>query len=71
MPVNLLITFIVTTLIGQAIVVGIGALVDYYYPTAISLLIFFPLFFLTFWVTWRLSIKLTEPKTSIDNSAAT
>jgi hypothetical protein len=28
----------------------------------VSLLIFFPLFFLTIWLAWKLSIKLTEPK---------
>jgi hypothetical protein len=62
--VNLLITYFFTTLIGQSIVVGVGVLVDYYYPSAISLLVFFPLFFLMFWLTWRLSVRLTEPKTA-------
>jgi hypothetical protein len=28
----------------------------------VSLLIFFPVFFLTIWSAWRLSVKLTEPK---------
>jgi hypothetical protein len=27
-----------------------------------SLLLFFPLFFLTIWVSWLLSVKLTKPK---------
>lgn len=66
---NLLITFIVTTLIAQSVVVAIGSLVDYYWPSAISLMIFFPLFFLTFWVTWKFSVKFTEPKTT-DTPAA-
>jgi hypothetical protein len=66
--VNLLITYLVTTLIGQSLVVAVGALVDYYYPSAISLLVFFPLFFLMFWITWRLSVKLTEPKAGAGGS---
>jgi hypothetical protein len=28
----------------------------------VSLLVFFPLLFLTVWLTWRLSVKFTEPK---------
>jgi hypothetical protein len=62
--VNLLITYFITTAIGQSIVVGVAVLVDYYFPSAISLLVFFPLFFLMFWLTWRLSVKLTEPRSA-------
>jgi hypothetical protein len=67
--VNLLITYFVTTLIGQSIAVGVGILADVYFSSFISLLVFFPLFFGMFWVAWRLSVKLTEPKPGADGSS--
>ena len=65
---NLLITYFITILIGQSIVVGIGILADLYFSSFVSLLVFFPLFFGMFWVAWRLSVWLTEPKTGSDSS---
>jgi len=62
--VNLLITFLVTVIIGIAGVSWLGVLIDKMTSPFISLLIYFPLFFLTIWLTWRLSVKLTEPKTT-------
>jgi hypothetical protein len=62
--VNLLITYLVTTLIGQSIVVAIGLLADYFYSSVVSLIIFFPLFFGMFWLAWRVAVQLTEPKTT-------
>jgi ABC-type dipeptide/oligopeptide/nickel transport system permease component len=60
--VNLLITFLITVTIGIFGAAWVGVLIDKMTSPFISLLIFFPLFFLTIWLTWRLSVKLTEPK---------
>ena len=59
---NLLITFLVVAAVGIFGVAWIGVLVDKLSSPFVSLLIFFPLFFLTIWLAWKLSIKLTEPK---------
>ncbi len=59
---NLLITFLITVAVAIFGVAWVGVLVDKMTSPFISLLIFFPLFFLTIWLTWRLSVKLTEPK---------
>jgi hypothetical protein len=62
--VSLLVTFLVTVSVGMATVAWIGVLIDRMTSPFVSLLIFFPLFFLTIWLTWRLSVKLTAPKTT-------
>jgi hypothetical protein len=60
--VNLLITFLITVAAGIFAVAWVGVMIDKMTSPFISLLIFFPLFFLTIWLTWRLSVKLTQPK---------
>jgi hypothetical protein len=60
--VNLLLTYLVSVLIGQSAVIGIAILTDRFYSPFASLLIFFPLFFGMFWLAWRVSVRLTEPK---------
>jgi hypothetical protein len=59
---NLLITYLVCVLIGQAAVVGLALLTDRFYSPFASLILFFPLFFGMFWLAWRVSVRLTEPK---------
>jgi hypothetical protein len=59
---NLLVTYLVTIVIGQAAVVGIAILADRFYSPFVSLLIFFPLFFGMFWLAWRIAVRLTEPR---------
>ena len=59
---NLLITFLIAVIIGIVGVAWVGVLVDKMTSSFTSLLIFFPLFFLTIWLSWKLSVKLTAPK---------
>ena len=61
---NLLITFIIAVTLGIVGVSWAGVLLDKLTSPFISLAIFFPLFFLTIFVAWKLSVKFTEPKTS-------
>jgi hypothetical protein len=60
--VNLLVTFVISITIGIVGVAWIGVIVDKMTSPFVSLLVFFPLLFLTIWLTWRLSVKFTEPK---------
>lgn len=62
---NLLITFIVIAVIGISGAVWIGVLVDKMSSPAVSLLVFFPLLSVVLWIAWRLSVKITEPKSPI------
>ena len=59
---NLLLTYIICVLLGQAAVIGLAIVADQFYSSFTSLMIFFPLFFGMFWLAWRVSVRLTEPK---------
>lgn len=59
---NLLITFLIAVTVAITGLVWIGVLIDKMTSPFVSLLIFFPMFFLTIWLAWRLSVKLTAPK---------
>jgi hypothetical protein len=60
---NLLITFIILIAIGLSGAAGIGIMVDRMASPFLSLVVFFPVLALTIWLAWRLSVKLTEPRT--------
>jgi len=62
MSVNLLITFLIVVTVGIFGVAWVGVLVDKMTSSFTSLMVFFPLFFLTIWLAWKLSVKLTAPK---------
>ena len=59
---NLLVTFLITVSIGIFGAVWMGVLIDKLSSPFVSLLIFFPVFFLTIWLSWKLAVKFTEPK---------
>ncbi|MCC6888548.1 MAG: hypothetical protein IT536_08450 [Hyphomicrobiales bacterium] len=61
---NLLITYLLTVSVGIVGVAWLSVIVDRMTSPFISLLVFFPLMFGAIWVMWRLSIKLTEPKST-------
>jgi ABC-type dipeptide/oligopeptide/nickel transport system permease component len=62
--VNLLITFLFAVTLGIVGVSWAGVLIDKMTSPFVSLAVFFPLFFLTIFVAWKLSVKLTAPKTT-------
>ena len=59
---SLLVTYVVTVVIGQSIVIGIGLMVDRYYSSGASLWVALSLYFLMFWRAWRVAVRLTEPR---------
>ena len=59
---NLLVTFLVSIIIALVGLAWFGVIIDKMTSSFVSLLVFFPMLFLTIWLTWRLSVKLTEPK---------
>lgn len=61
---NLLITYLITVSLGIFGIAWASVIIDKMTSPFISLLIFFPLMFATIWLAWRLSIKLTEPKST-------
>jgi ABC-type microcin C transport system permease subunit YejB len=63
-PMSLLLTFLVTVTLGIVGVAWAGVIIDKMTSPFISLAVFFPLFFLTIFVAWKLSVKFTAPKTA-------
>jgi len=61
---NLLVTFVISIIVGIVAVGWVGVVIDKMTSPFVSLAVFFPLLFLTIWLTWRLSVKFTEPKTT-------
>jgi hypothetical protein len=59
---NLLVTFIVAVTVGVVGVSWLGVIIDKLTSPFVSLAVCFPLLFLTIWLTWRLSVRLTAPK---------
>jgi hypothetical protein len=53
--------YVVIALIGTLVSWGIGEVVEQFSAIA-SLPVFLVLFFLNFWVSWRVALWLTEPK---------
>jgi hypothetical protein len=62
--VNLLATFLVSIIIALVGLAWVGVMIDRMTSSFVSLAVFFPLLFLTIYVTWKLSVKFTEPKST-------
>jgi hypothetical protein len=61
---NLLVTFLIIVTLGIVGVSWAGVLIDKMSTPFVSLTVFFPLFFLTIFVAWKLAVKFTAPKTA-------
>jgi hypothetical protein len=68
---NLLIVFILCLLVGQSVSVGVGLLVERLFTPYTGLVTFIALYFAMFWVTWKVAVRLTEPRTRIGGSLPT
>jgi hypothetical protein len=62
--VNLLITFVVVVIIALTGLAWLSVAVDKFTSPFVSLLIFFPMFFLTIYLVWKLAVKITEPRST-------
>lgn len=58
----LLVTYLICLIIGQAITVAIGLSIDWFYSPGLSLPVSIALYFLMFWIAWRVAVRITEPK---------
>ena len=61
---NLLVTFLVTATIGIVGASWAGVIIDKMTSPFVSLAVFFPLFFLTIFVAWKIAVKFSAPKTA-------
>jgi hypothetical protein len=59
---SLLVVYIVSVIIGQTISIMAGLMVDRYYSSYGGLMVFIGLYFFMFWLTWKIAVRITEPK---------
>ena len=65
---TLLAVFIVSLLIGQAISIGLGLVVERYSSPYTGLVTFIGCYFAMFWVAWRVAVRVTEPRPLLGGS---
>jgi hypothetical protein len=58
----LIVYFIAITLAANVGTYFIGLLVEQWFGSAASLVVFLTLYFLSIWVAWVLAVRLTAPK---------
>lgn len=59
---SLLLTYLICLIVGQALTITIGLSIDRFYSPTVSLPVSIFLYFLMFWIAWKLAVRLTEPK---------
>ena len=64
---KLLVVFVIALAVGQMISVGVGLLVERQTSPYTGLITFIGMYFATFWVAWRLSIRITAPGSSSES----
>jgi hypothetical protein len=62
--VSLLIIYFFTLLVGEAMAVGVGLTVEHVTTPHAGLTVFIGLYFLVFWLAWKLSVRMTAPTPS-------
>jgi hypothetical protein len=58
---KLLVVFLITLTVGQMISVGIGLLVERQTSPYTGLITFIGMYFATFWLAWRVAVRITAP----------
>ena len=56
---SVILVFVAFVLVGDAVAVGISSVVERFSEPA-SLLVFFALFVLVFWISWLLAVRVAE-----------
>lgn len=59
---GLLLAYLIILTVAQSISIGVGLAVDRYHSSYAGLLVFIALYFLMFWVAWRIALRVTAPK---------
>lgn len=61
---GLLVTYVICLLIGQSITITVGLSIDRMYSPAISLPVSIVMYFLMFWIAWKIAVRITRPRSS-------
>jgi hypothetical protein len=66
---RILVLYVVFMIVGQAIAVGIGLLLDPYSKT-LALSVFIPLYYAMYWVAWRLALLVGDKSPAAEPDSA-
>jgi NADH:ubiquinone oxidoreductase subunit 6 (subunit J) len=66
---SLLIVYVIAIMVGDLFAVGIAEIVERFSEKA-SLGVFLALYFVVFWVAWRVAVRVTEPRPALSQPAA-
>lgn len=58
---QLMFVYAIVLVVAEAIAVGLGEIVEIYFPS-VSLLAFMALFFVMLWAAWIIAVRLTAPR---------
>jgi hypothetical protein len=67
---KLLLTFLITLVIGQSISVFVGLLVERQVSPYTGLVTFIVCYFAMFWVAWRVAVRITAPHSRLGGWAS-
>jgi hypothetical protein len=59
---KLLVAYVLTLVVTQAISISSGLLVDRMYSSYAGLMVFIGLYFFMFWFSWQIAVRVTAPK---------
>ena len=62
---GLLAVFILSLIVGQAMSVGLGLLVERHTTPYTGLVTFIAAYFVMFWLAWRFAVRITAPTTRL------
>jgi hypothetical protein len=60
---KLLLVFLIALVIGQAISIGVGLLVERHWSPYAGLVTFIAAYFTMFWLAWTVAVRVTQPGT--------
>jgi hypothetical protein len=60
---GLLAVFILSLVVGQALSVGLGLMVERHTTPYTGLVTFIAAYFVMFWLAWRFAVRITAPTT--------
>lgn len=59
---KLLLVFLGTLVVGQAISIGLGLLVERHWSPYAGLVTFIAAYFTMFWLAWTVAVRITQPR---------
>ncbi len=67
---SLLVAYVICLVLGQTVTISIGLLLDRVSSPGISVPVSIALYFVMFWIAWKVAVRVTEPKAPPQSSGS-